>query len=389
MAPAAPRARPSVPGCSDSQAKKGWPSSRSIAWASERTWAACSDQLSDSCLASEARSWKLRMRVRLALRLSSSPAISLSPRLGGVPPRRFGDLRPGLGHAVLAVVFLHPVPGVRLDGLAAPHHRAVGLRLHDEVPAAADAGPAGQHRRLVLRDHRDLRQFLDMRIQHLRLAALALGDAARVSLARGDIVAVALDHRRRVGDGGIARLAGLRRPVARQGPGLGSAGLVAGRERFRETHPCGRDAAGRGARVGHHRPVAGHGHRGAHRRVAGVAVGIDMGRGADLAPFQGREPVRVVAGVGERQVARGALVRGRTTPRPARPPAPRSPARSPWRARRRARRRGTAPTSTDTRSSRRHPRRPRGSRPAPPARCRCRPPASARRPACARPPRPC
>ena len=79
MAPAAPMARPSAPGCSESQAKKGWPSSRSIAWASERTCAACSDQLSDSCRASEARSWKLRIRVRLALRLSSSPAVSLSP----------------------------------------------------------------------------------------------------------------------------------------------------------------------------------------------------------------------------------------------------------------------------------------------------------------------
>ena len=79
MAPAAPIARPSVPFCPDSQAKKGWPSSRSMPCASERTWAACSDQLSDSWRARDARSWKLRMRVRLADRLSSSPAVSLSP----------------------------------------------------------------------------------------------------------------------------------------------------------------------------------------------------------------------------------------------------------------------------------------------------------------------
>ena len=56
MAPAAPIARPSAPSRSESQAKKGWPSSRSIAWASLRTRAAWSDQLSDSCRASEARS---------------------------------------------------------------------------------------------------------------------------------------------------------------------------------------------------------------------------------------------------------------------------------------------------------------------------------------------
>ena len=79
MAPPAPSARPSVPLCSESQAKKGWPSSRSIAWASERTCAACSDQLSDSWRDNDARSWKLRMRVRLADRLSSWLAISLSP----------------------------------------------------------------------------------------------------------------------------------------------------------------------------------------------------------------------------------------------------------------------------------------------------------------------
>ena len=79
MAPAAPIARPSEPGCSESQAKKGWPSSRSMAWASERTWEACSDQLSDSWRAREARSWNERMRVRLADRLSSRLASSLSP----------------------------------------------------------------------------------------------------------------------------------------------------------------------------------------------------------------------------------------------------------------------------------------------------------------------
>ena len=79
MAPAAPMARPSAPLRSESQAKKGWPRSRSMAWASLRTSAACSDQLSDSWRASEARSWKLRMRVRLAERLSSRLAISLSP----------------------------------------------------------------------------------------------------------------------------------------------------------------------------------------------------------------------------------------------------------------------------------------------------------------------
>ena len=37
------------------------------------------DQLSDSWRDNDARSWKLRMRVRLAERLSSMPAISLSP----------------------------------------------------------------------------------------------------------------------------------------------------------------------------------------------------------------------------------------------------------------------------------------------------------------------
>ena len=79
MAPAAPSARPSVPFRSDSQAKKGWPRSRPIAWASERTCAACSDQLSESWRDNDARSWKLRMRVRLAERLSSMLAISLSP----------------------------------------------------------------------------------------------------------------------------------------------------------------------------------------------------------------------------------------------------------------------------------------------------------------------
>ena len=79
MAPAAPIGLPSAPWRSDSQAKNGWPSSRSIACASERTCAACSDQLSDSWRASEARSSKRRMRVRLADRLSFRLAESLSP----------------------------------------------------------------------------------------------------------------------------------------------------------------------------------------------------------------------------------------------------------------------------------------------------------------------
>ena len=50
-----------------------------MACASLRTWAACSDQLSESWRASDARSWKLRIRVRLADRLSSRLASSLSP----------------------------------------------------------------------------------------------------------------------------------------------------------------------------------------------------------------------------------------------------------------------------------------------------------------------
>ena len=74
-----PPACPSAPSRSDSQTKKGWPSSRSMACASLRTCAACSDQLSDSWRASEARSSKRCIRVRLAETLSSRLAASLSP----------------------------------------------------------------------------------------------------------------------------------------------------------------------------------------------------------------------------------------------------------------------------------------------------------------------
>ena len=79
MAPAAPIGRPSDPSRSASHAKKGWPSSRSIPCASERTCAACSDQLSDSWRANDARSWNVCIRVRFADRLSSRLAASLSP----------------------------------------------------------------------------------------------------------------------------------------------------------------------------------------------------------------------------------------------------------------------------------------------------------------------
>ena len=92
---------------------------------------------------------------------------------------------------------------------------------------------------------------------------------------------------------------------------LRRAGLVAGGERLRQPDPGGRNAAGRGAGVRHHGPVPGHRHGRALRRVAGVAVGVDMGGGADLAPLQGGEAVRVVAGVGEREVAGRALMRRR------------------------------------------------------------------------------
>ena len=149
-----------------------------------------------------------------------------------------------------------------------------------------------------------------MRLERLGLAALAFRNAPGMRRAGAHIVRIALDHRRRVGDGGVARLAGLRRPVAREGPGLGGPGLVAGGEGFREPHARGRDAAGGLAGVGHHRAVPRHREPGSGRGVAGIAVGIDMGRGADLPALQGREPVGVVAGVGERQVAGRALMGG-------------------------------------------------------------------------------
>ena len=250
------------------------------------------------------------MRVRLADRLSSVAGHLAVAGLRGIAFRGVGDLRPGLRHPVLAVVFLDPVPGVGLDGLAAPHDRAVGPDLDDEVPAAADPGLAGQDRRLVLGDAADLRQLLVMRLERLGLAALAFRNAARMGRAGADIVRIAIDHRRRVGDGGVPRLSRLRRPVPRQRPGLGGPGLVAGCKGFGEPHAGGGDPAGGGAGIGHHGPVAGHRHRRARRRIARVAVGIDMGRGADLAALQGREPVGVVAGVGERQVAGRALMGG-------------------------------------------------------------------------------
>ena len=79
IAPPAPIGLPSAPSRPESQAKKGCPSSRSMVWASARTRAACSDQLSDSCRARDARSSKRRISVRLELKLSSRLAVPLSP----------------------------------------------------------------------------------------------------------------------------------------------------------------------------------------------------------------------------------------------------------------------------------------------------------------------
>ena len=66
MAPPTPIGLPSAPSRCDSQAKKGWPSSRSMACASERTRAACSLQVSACWKLIDACSRYWRMRVRFA-----------------------------------------------------------------------------------------------------------------------------------------------------------------------------------------------------------------------------------------------------------------------------------------------------------------------------------
>ena len=303
--------------------------------------------------------------------------------LGRVAFRGIGHLRPGLGHPVLAVVFLDPVPGVGLDGLAAPHDRAVGAGLDDEVPAAADPGLAGQDRRLVLGDAADLRQLLVMRLERLGLAALAFRNSPGMRRAGAHIVRIALDHRRRVGDGGVARLAGLRRPVTRQGPGLGGPGLVAGGEGFREPHARGRNPAGGLAGVGHHRPVAGHRHRrapGRSRCSGRYRHGPRCGSAGPPGSRTGGCRSRCWRATGCPSCSHGR----RTTRRPGRRRAPRSRARSPSTIHRRVRRPGTAPTSRDSPTSPRRRTPPPGCRPGRPARCRCRRPASPPPPTCAR-----
>ena len=168
----------------------------------------------------------------------------------------------------------------------------------------------GQQRGLVPGYAGDLRELLVVRLQRLRLARLAFRNPARIGLTRADIVAVALDQPGRVGDGSIPRLARLRRPVARERAGFRRSCLVAGGERLRQSDPGGRDAAGGGPGIGNWRSVARHGERRPRGRVAREPVGVDMGRGADLPALQGREAVRVVAGVGEREVAGRALMGG-------------------------------------------------------------------------------
>ena len=132
---------------------------------------------------------------------------------------------------------------------AADRERAEAAMIHHHKPPCNVEYP------------RNLRQLLDMAIELLRLARLALRDAARERLARTDVVGVALDQPRRIGDGGIARLARFGRPVPREGPRLRRAGLMARRQRLRQAHAGGGDTAGRSAGVRHHRPVAGHGPR--------------------------------------------------------------------------------------------------------------------------------
>ena len=150
-----------------------------------------------------------------------------------------------------------------------------------------------------------------MRFERLDLGAVALGHPPGEGLAGADIAGVALDQGGGVGDGGVARLAGLGRPVPREGAGLRCTGLVAGRQRLRQPDPGGGDAAGGDPGIGDDGAVAGGGEARPARRVARVAVGVDVHRGADLTPLQRPVAVGVVAGVAERQVAGGALVRGR------------------------------------------------------------------------------
>ena len=150
-----------------------------------------------------------------------------------------------------------------------------------------------------------------MRFQRLDLGALALRHPPGERLAGADIVGVALSKSGGVGDGGVARHPGFGRPVPRERARFPRAGLVGGCQRLRQPHPCGRDAAGRSPGIGDDGAVAGDGKPRAAGRVAHVAVGIDLHRGADLAALQRRVAVGVGAGVGERDVAGGALVRRR------------------------------------------------------------------------------
>ncbi len=149
-----------------------------------------------------------------------------------------------------------------------------------------------------------------MAFQRLDLGALTLGDAAGKGLAGGDVAGVALGEPGRVRHRGAPRRAGLGREGLREAAGFRRALLVAHRQRLRQPHPGGRDAAGGSARVGHHGAVPGHGVPCPAGRESGPAVVVDMGRGADLAALEGREAVGIVARVAEREVAGRALVRG-------------------------------------------------------------------------------
>ena len=122
-----------------------------------------------------------------------------------------------------------------------------------------------------------------------------------------------LHQGRRIGGGRGPRRGGLRRPVPGLLPGGARPVLVARRKGLREPYPSRRDPARGGACVHNRRAVVCHGEARASGRVPGVAAGVGVQRGAYLVSLDRCEAVGVGLGIGERDVARRALLgrRGR------------------------------------------------------------------------------
>ena len=175
--------------------------------------------------------------------------------LRGVAPRGLGDLRPALRHPVLAVVFPHPVPGVRTRWSVPATWRSRRRRSSRSDSTRRRPWPRRSGSSPGSSRCRRSRPSLSTWLCNSCACVLSLSrNTSRMRHAGRHVVRIALDQAGCVGDRGVARHAGLRRPVTRQRPGLGRAGLVAGRQRLRQSDSGGRNPAGGLSCIGDRRP---------------------------------------------------------------------------------------------------------------------------------------